>query len=155
MFDLNDIKVKIEHGNHIFSRKEVIVPRLKNIMICDRVYTDEVGRNYYEAEFRTIYVEALPDVKHRFCLVTKWGDGQGKRFSQEVKIVDPANSLEIFNSVGLESEFQLENIYHEHVIVGQIYDLFLPIEGRYRIEIYMDGEQQGKTYFNVICKKSI
>ncbi|MDD5634966.1 MAG: hypothetical protein PHW46_06795 [Candidatus Omnitrophica bacterium] len=150
MFDLGEIKLRIEQKRIFFTRKEVIEPVLKNVLLCGNVHTDSVGRNTYQDEFKTIYVSNIPDVKSEFFLVTKWGDGQGKKFKQEVKIVDPVNSLEIFNSVGLESEFKLVNVYHEHIIVGQIFDLFLPMVGRYCIEIYLNGRLKGKTYFNVI-----
>ena len=136
------------------NRKEtrVLEPSLKGVMLCKKVYTDHMGRNTYAGEFRTIHVGDVPAVCSGISIVTKWGDGQGRCFKQEVRIVDPENSLEIFNSSELETQFSLDNIYHEHVVAGRISGLFLPKAGRYRIEVYQDGEMKGKTYFNVISK---
>ncbi|MBD3426276.1 MAG: hypothetical protein GF409_03475 [Candidatus Omnitrophica bacterium] len=129
----------------------VLEPVLKNLMLCKKVYTDHRGRNTYAGEFRTINVNDLPAVCSGISIVTKWGDGQGDRFRQEIRIINPDNSLEIFNSTELEEQFVLDNIYHEHVVSGGISGLFLPQAGRYRVEVYLEGELKGKTYFNVIC----
>lgn len=130
--------------------QKVMEPALKGILLCKKFRTDEQGRHTYEGEFKTIPVGDLPAVCSELYVITKWGDGQGGRFRQEVRIVDPENSLEIFNSTELESDFELDNIYHEHVVVGRISGLFLPRAGRYRVEIFLGDEMKGKTYFNVV-----
>lgn len=129
-----------------------IEPSLKNIMLCRKVYADRHGQNTYVGEFKTICVKSIPAVKKEIFIVTKWGDGWGLDFRQEIRIVDPEGSLEIFNSEDLEKEFDLGSIYHEHVIAGRIFNLLLPCAGRYRIEVYLDGELKGKTYLNVTLR---
>ena len=140
----------IEQEDSRHESRQVKDPMLKSVMICKRVYADEKGRNTYEGEFKSIRVGDLPAVCSSMAVVTKWGDGQGGGFRQEVRIIDPDNSLEIFNSDELESRFELDNIYHEHIVVGQISGLFLPRAGRYRVEVYLGEELKGLTHFNVV-----
>ena len=124
-------------------------PALKGILICRKAYADHYGDNIYAGEFKTIFVNSVPAVKRELFIVTKWGDGEGTNLRQEIKIIDPENSLAIFNSQHLEEDFDLNNIYHEHVIVGQVTNLLLPRTGRYKVEISLAGELKGKTYINV------
>jgi hypothetical protein len=127
-------------------------PSLKNIMLCKKVYADHHGHNTYIGEFKTIRVNSVPAVRKELFIVTKWGDGRGLDFRQEIKIIYPQNSLVIFSSDHLEKEFDLGNIYHEHVIAGRISNLLLPGVGRYRIEVHLDGELKGRTYLNVALR---
>jgi hypothetical protein len=121
-------------------------------MLCRKAFVDRHGCNAYVGEFKTIFVDSIPSVKKELFIVTKWGDGQGLDFKQEIRMVDPDGSLVIFSSEDLEKEFDLRSVYHEHVIVGRISNLLLPGTGRYRIEIYLDGELRGKTYLNVALR---
>ena len=127
-------------------------PILKNIMLCRKAYADRHGHNTYVGEFKTVYAKSTPSVKKELFIVTKWGDGQGLDFKQEIRMIDPDGSLVIFSSEDLEKEFDLGSTYHEHVIVGHVSNLLLPSTGRYRIEIYLDGELRGKTFLNVALR---
>jgi hypothetical protein len=124
-------------------------PALKNVLLCKKTYVDTHNNTVYEGEFKTLVVEALPSVVEELFVVTKWGEGQGNAFRQEIKIFDPAGSLEIFSSRYLEQNFSLQSFYHEHMIIGRASGILLPGEGRYRMEIYLDGRIKSKTYFNV------
>lgn len=130
--------------------RRTVEPALKSILLCKKAYADESGHNVYEGEFKTISVARTPAVERELFVVTKWGDGSGTDFRQEIRIFDPAGNLQVFNSREFEKEFQLGSIYHEHMIFGCVSGLLLPREGRYRIEIYLNEEPKGKTYFNVV-----
>lgn len=130
--------------------RRTVEPSLKNILLCKKAYADESGHNVYEGEFKTLPVKSTPAVEDEIFVVTRWGDGAGYAFRQEIRIFEPAGNLQIFNSHELEKEFQLGNIYHEHMIFGRVSGLLLPREGRYRIEVYLNGEPKGKAYFNVV-----
>ncbi|MFQ5952602.1 MAG: hypothetical protein ACE5JK_04255 [Candidatus Omnitrophota bacterium] len=135
-------------------RLVVLEPTLKSLLLCNNVYVDDYGLNTYEGEFKTIHVSSIPAVKKELYVVTKWGDGQGPGLKQEIKIICPENSLEIFSSLELENEFELKNIYHEHVVTGRISDLLLPRAGRYRVEIYLSGQMKAKTHLNVVLSST-
>jgi hypothetical protein len=147
--------IRFETGNNHKEEKTIpksvieVNPSLKGMLICRNSYTDHYGQNVYAGEFKTIFVNSVPAVKKELFIVTKWGDGKGSNLRQEIKIIDPENSLAIFNSQHLEEDFDLKNIYHEHVIVGQVTNLLLPRTGRYLVEVYLAGEIKGKTYINV------
>jgi hypothetical protein len=129
-------------------------PSLKNILLCKKAYIDDAGHNIYESEFKTILATKTPAVEPEVFIVTRWGDGAGRDFQQEIRIFAPAGSLQVFNSGEFEKKFDLGNLYHEHMVFGRVSGLLLPREGRYRIEVYLNGELKGKTYFNVVlCKK--
>lgn len=139
----------VEDLSSLKSRRTV-EPALKSILLCKKAYTDGAGHNVYEGEFKTISVSGTPAVEREIFVVTKWGDGAGLDFRQEIRIFDPAGNLQVFNSREFEKEFHLGSIYHEHMVFGCVSGLLLPREGRYRIEIYLNGEPKGKTYFNVV-----
>lgn len=124
-------------------------PSLKNVLLCKKTYVDAHNNTVYEGEFKTLVVKTLPSVVEELFVVTKWGDGQGKAFRQEIKIFDPEGCLEIFSSRYLEQNFSLQSLYHEHMIIGRASGLLLPRGGRYRMEIYLDGRIKSTTYFNV------
>ena len=128
-------------------------PTLKNILLCKKAYLDDNGHNGYEGEFRTLGTPKVPAVAEEIFVVTKWGDGAGRGFKQEIKIFEPEGSLEVFTSGDLEKEFRLSNVYHEHLIIGRVAGLLLPQEGRYRIEVCLNGRPKGKAYFNVVLNK--
>ncbi len=140
----NDISVSLDECE----------PTLKNILLCKKAYLDDSGHNVYEGEFRTLGTAKVPAVAEEVFVVTKWGDGAGRGFKQEIKIFEPDGSLEVFASGDLEKEFRLGNIYHEHLIVGRVAGLLLPEEGRYRIEVHLNGALKGKAYFNVVLNKA-
>lgn len=141
------------------AEKEIITgvrhpaPALKNVLLCRKAYVDESGHNFYEGEFRTILVKNIPDVAEELFVITKWGEGAGAGFRQEIRIFEPSGTLELFSSADLEENFVLRNIYHEHLIIGRVSGLLLPREGRYRMEISLNGEPMGKAYFNVVNRK--
>lgn len=128
-------------------------PALKNVLLCKKTYVDGHNHTVYEGEFKTLVVEDLPNVVDEFFVVTKWGDGSGAAFRQEIKIFDPTGALEIFSSRYLEQNFSLRSHYHEHMIIGRASGMLLPAEGRYRMEIYLDGRLKSKTYFNVAVNR--
>lgn len=140
--------------NNVAMDADAHEPTLKNILLCKKAYLDDNRHNVYEGEFRTLGTPKIPAVAEEIFVVTKWGDGAGRGFKQEIKIFEPEGSLEVFTSGDLEKEFKLSNIYHEHLITGRVTGLLLPEEGRYRIEVYLNGRLKGKAYFNVVLNKA-
>lgn len=129
----------------------MIAPTLKGILLCDKVYF-EGGKNTYQGEFKYILAPKYPATHQSLFIATKWGDGEGTEFKQEIKIIFEKQNLEIFNSKDFESEFRLTDVYQEHSVIGQISGLPLPDVGRYRIEVYLASELKGKMYFNAVLQ---
>lgn len=119
-------------------------PKLLYTLFCDNSTVDQAGKAVIFGTFNTIFAHNFPCQHLQMTLVTGWTEASGA-YNQKVRITDPAGKL-LFETQDLP--FNMANAKGIHHLQVNFANLVFPIEGAYRIEVFLNGEkaQELKLY---------
>jgi len=124
-------------------------PDLQFSLLCDDIRIENNGKFILIGLFDNIAAPTIPVVHPKFVIVNRWGKGEGD-FAETSRIVRADDNRVVAQS--REVRFKLESMDTLHNTVSGFKNVKFPAEGKYWVEILLDGELARS--FNFYIRKS-
>ncbi|HRZ87327.1 MAG TPA: hypothetical protein P5287_05875 [bacterium] len=115
----------------------VILPDLQFSVLCDNVTKDDHGKMSFAGLFETISAASYPCTHGTLFVVNRWVNGYGA-FRQQTRLVAPDNDSVLAQDD--ETSFTLRGSDTKHTIVARFNNILFQSQGKYWIEIRLNGE---------------
>ncbi|MBF0254077.1 MAG: hypothetical protein HQL11_02995 [Candidatus Omnitrophica bacterium] len=112
-------------------------PDLQFTILCDDLRIENNGKFILIGLFDNIAAARLPVIHKKFCVVNRWGKGEGE-FTDQTRIVCAYTNQAVAESKPVT--FKLETMDMLHNVVSQFQNVSFPEEGKYWVEVHLNGE---------------
>lgn len=114
-----------------------IKPNLQFSVLCDDVRREDNGKFMLLGLFEAINAREFPATHASLFVVNRWCKGEGE-FTQKIRIVNSKDGSLVFQTD--DQAFQLHDIDSHHTLVSRFNNLRFPNQGKYWVEVLLDGE---------------
>lgn len=114
-----------------------IKPDLQFSVLCDDVRREDNGKFILIGLFEAINANKFPATHQALFVVNRWCKGEGT-FTQRIRIVNTKDKSLVFQTD--DQVFELVDIDRHHTLVSRFNNLVFPNEGKYWVELLLDGE---------------
>jgi hypothetical protein len=112
-------------------------PDLQFSIVCDNIRREDNGKLIFIGIFEVIGAKKFPANHHVLFIANRWIKGAG-RFKEKTRIVSLRDNKVIVDTK--EVEFELKNMDTTHTVISKFVNIVFPAEGRYEIEVLLNGE---------------
>ncbi len=124
-------------------------PDLQFSVLCDDIRREDNGKFIFLGLFEVIAATNFPATHPLLFIANRWRNGLGI-FRQKNRIVSSDNKIIVEEK---EVSFELKDTSSSHTVISRFNGITFPVEGKYWVEILLDGDLKQRYSLNLVKAK--